>query len=147
MTTSPPAAEHALDGLAADLRAAILRTARRLRAQRAADVTDAQYSVLAVLAASGPMGAGDLAGHECVQPPTLTRTLAPLVDAGLVTRTPDLADRRQIRLALTAAGDAVVGRTRRQRDAWLAERLDALTEAERADLARAATLLRRLVEP
>lgn len=142
MTTPPTTAAD----LAADLRVTIMRAARRLRAQRTSALTDAQYSVLAVLHAHGPMGAGDLAQHECVQPPSLTRTLAPLVEGDLVERAPDPADRRQVRLSLTDAGSAVVVDTRRRRDEWLADRLAGLTPAEREDLARAAALLGRLVE-
>lgn len=132
------------EALAADLRVAIMRSARLLRSERSASLTDAQLSVLAVLDRIGSMSAGDLAGHECVQPPSMTRTLGPLVDAGLVERVPDPRDRRQVRLSLTAAGCDVVAQTRRRRDRWLADRLAELRPADRADLARAAALLARL---
>jgi DNA-binding MarR family transcriptional regulator len=141
-----PAGDHdpATEPLAADLRVAILRSARLLRSERTTSLTDAQLSVLAVLDRHGAMGAGDLAGHECVQPPSMTRTLTPLVEAGLVDRTPDPQDRRQVRLSLTPSGGAVVRDTRRRRDRWLADWLGCLTPAERDDLARAAALLARL---
>src|ERR671932_211513 len=56
--------------LAAELRVALMRTVRRLRAEKSdADLTDAQYSVLALLDRSGPRTPGEIATHERVQPP------------------------------------------------------------------------------
>ena len=55
-------------------------------------------------------------------------------------------DRRVSRLRATDAGRELVDSVRRRRDAYLASRLAALTDEERAVLARAATLLDRLGE-
>ena len=132
-------------GLAADLRVAVLRTARRLRLEKSdADLTDSQFSVLALLDREGPQTPRDLAGHERVQPPSMTRTLAALADAGLVVRSEHPDDGRQVVVTLTDAGAAVVRETRRRRDAWLARRLAELTPDERATLAAAGDILRRI---
>jgi DNA-binding MarR family transcriptional regulator len=61
-----------------------------------------------------------------------------------VDRTPHATDGRQVVLALSAAGRDLVAESRRLREAWLAERLAALTDAERATLQDAAALLDRL---
>ena len=133
--------------LAAELRVALMRAVRRLRAQKSdADLTDGQYSVLAVLDRLGPKTPGEIAAHERVQPPSMTRTVAALAELGLVTRTEHPADRRQVLVALTEAGAATVRETRRRRDAWLARRLADLTPAERDVLARAAEILRRIAD-
>lgn len=133
--------------LAADLRVALMRTARRLRAEKSdAELSDGQYSVLAVLDRHGALSPGDLAEHEGVQPPSMTRTVAALAERGLVTRTAHPADRRQIVVTLTDKGRESVRETRRRRDAWLARRLAELEPQERAVLARAAEILRRISE-
>ena len=133
--------------LAAELRVALMRAVRRLRAEKSdADLTDGQYSVLAVLDRLGPRTPGEIAAHERVQPPSMTRTIAALAELGLVTRTEHPADRRQVLVALTETGAATVRETRRRRDAWLARRLAALTPAERDVLARSAEILRRIAD-
>jgi len=133
--------------LAADLRVSLMRTVRRLRAEKAdADLSDAQYSVLAVLDRRGAKTPRELADFERVQPPSMTRTLACLADLGLVSRTADPTDRRQVLIDLTDTGRNTVRATRKQRDAWLTRRLAALTPAEREILAQAGTILRRLAD-
>ena len=91
-----------------------------------------------------PRAPRDLAGHERVQPPSMTRTVAALADAGLVVRSEHPDDGRQVVVTLTDAGAAVVRETRRRRDAWLARRLAELTPDERATLAAAGDILRRI---
>ena len=133
--------------LAAELRVALMRAVRRLRAEKSdADLSDGQYSVLAFLDRLGPRTPGEIAAHERVQPPSMTRTVAALAELGLVTRTEHPTDRRQVLVALTASGAATVRETRRRRDAWLARRLADLTPAERDVLARAAEILRRIAD-
>ncbi|WP_088285612.1 MarR family winged helix-turn-helix transcriptional regulator [Kineosporia sp. A_224] len=132
-------------GLAAELRPALMRTVRRIRAEKAdADLTEAQYSVLALLDREGPQSPRALAAYERVQPPSMTRTVAALADLGLVTRSEHPDDGRQVVVALTAAGTATIRETRRRRDAWLARRLAELTPAERETLAAASEILRRI---
>ena len=134
--------------LAAELRIALMRSVRRLRVERSDEsLTDGQYSVLAWLEGYGPLTPGEVAEHEHVQPPSMTRTLNSLVDGGLVTRTEHPADRRQVLVALTETGVDVVKETRRRRDEWLTKRLAGLDPAEREVLARATEILRRVVAP
>jgi DNA-binding MarR family transcriptional regulator len=124
-----------------------MRTSRRLRAEKSdADLSDSQYAVLAVLERDGAKTPRELAAFERVQPPSMTRTLAGLVERGLVTRTEHPEDGRQVLVAVTEAGRAVVRETRRRRDAWLARRLAELDPAERATLAAATRMLRRIAD-
>ena len=132
--------------LAVDLRVALMRTTRRLRAEKSSEaITDAQYSVLAKLDCDGPQTPRALADFEHVQPPSMTRTVNALVEAGLVTRAGHPVDGRQVLVEITPAGSAEVKETRRRRTAWLAGRLAQLTPDERDTLARAADILLRVV--
>ena len=79
------------------------------------------------------MTPGELAEHEKVQPPSMTRVIAVLEERSLVLRSPHPTDRRQVILTVTGEGRAVVQRVRRRKDAWLARRLAELTTEERAD--------------
>jgi DNA-binding MarR family transcriptional regulator len=108
------------------------------------DITDGQYSVLAQLSRAGAMTPGDLAERDHVQPPSMTRTVTRLVEMGLVTRGEHPTDRRQVLVAVTEAGEREVRETRRRRDAWLSQRLTALTPSQRGTLAEAVEILREI---
>ena len=132
--------------LVARLRLGVLRLSRRLRQQSGDAITPSQLSVLAKVERSGPISLGDLAVSEAVQPPSITRIVAALEDAGLVTRRTDANDRRSSVIVVTAAGRRRLARIRSNRDAWLAYRLAELSPAERTALERALPVLERLVE-
>lgn len=132
--------------LAADLRVAVTRTTRRVRAERSSDaITDGQYTVLAKIDCDGPQTPRVLADFEHVQPPSMTRTINALVEAGLATRADHPDDGRQVLVDITDAGRAEIKETRRRRNAWLARRLADLTPQERDTLAEAAAILLRVV--
>ncbi len=136
-------------GLASALRISVSRLARRLRAERLAKglepgLSDTQLAALAALERHGDMTPGELAEHEKVQPPSMTRVISALEERGLVMRGPHATDRRQVVLTVTQAGRAVVQQSRRLREAWLAQRLRELTPQERATLRAAAPILEKL---
>ena len=132
---------------AAELRVSLMRVARRLRAEKSdQDLTDGQFSVLALLDRNGPLTPRALAEFERVQPPSMTRTLAALLERGAIDRVGDVTDRRQVIVRLTPAGSLAVEETRRRRDAWLSRRLDDLDPKERAVLAEASEILRRIAD-
>ena len=137
-------------GLATTLRISVSRLARRLRVERTVpglaepDLSETQLAALAALDRHGSMTPGELAAHEKVQPPSMTRVISALVDSQLVRREPHPSDRRQVVLTVTDAGRELVNKARRRRDAWLAKRLKELTPAERATLRAAAPILEKL---
>jgi len=132
---------------AAELRISLMRVARRLRAEKSVqELTDGQFSVLALLDRNGPLTPRVLAEHERVQPPSMTRTLAGLLARGLIDRAGDPTDRRQVIVGLTESGTRAVDETRQRRDAWLDRRLIDLEPKERAVLAEASEILRRIAD-
>jgi DNA-binding MarR family transcriptional regulator len=136
-------------GLASALRISVSRLARRLRAERLAKglepgLSDTQLAALGALERHGAMTPGELADHEKVQPPSMTRVIAALEERGLVTRGPHATDRRQVELTATEPGRTVVQQSRKLREAWLAKRLRELTPQERATLRAAAPILEKL---
>ena len=131
--------------LAVALRDSMTRFNRRVRRARpVGDLTPGLLSALVSLDLAGALTPRELAEIERVQPPTLTRTVARLEERGLVGRTPHPTDGRQVILAATEQGRAVLAEHRQARDAWLARRLAGLTPEERELLQRAADLLGRI---
>jgi DNA-binding MarR family transcriptional regulator len=131
--------------LASALRLAVMRLARRMRAQRTdSSLSLSQLAALSTLERHGPLTPGELAAHEKVQPPSMTRLVAALEAAGVATRTPHPTDRRQVLVAASPAGVALLAEDRRRRDAWLAQQLQDLPGDELAVLASAAVVLDRL---
>ena len=80
-------------GLATALRISVSRLARRLRAQRAASgmteavLSETQLAALSALETHHAMTPGELAEHEKVQPPSMTRVIAVLEPSQPPTRT------------------------------------------------------------
>jgi DNA-binding MarR family transcriptional regulator len=136
-------------GLASALRISVSRLARRLRAERLTKglepgLSDTQLAALAALERHSEMTPGELADHEKVQPPSMTRVITVLEELGLVMRAPHATDRRQVVLTVTEHGREVVQQSRKLREAWLAKRLHELTPQERAILRSAAPILEKL---
>ena len=128
-----------------DLRVALTRISRRLRAERGeADLPEGQFGILTVLHKHGEMSPGSLAEHERVRPPSMTRAVNTLAELGLVEKVEHATDRRQVVVRLTPAGEREVAETRRRRDAWLTKQLSTLTVEEREILAGANELLIRI---
>ncbi|MQY04292.1 MarR family winged helix-turn-helix transcriptional regulator [Actinomadura macrotermitis] len=151
MTTPPTPGHAAPPAVAEELRIAIARLSRRLRTLRPSGPGDepaplslTQFAALAAIERHGSMTPRELADHEKVQPPSMTRVLAHLEERGLVARSPHPTDGRQVRLAATAAGSALLAGERRRKEAWLAQRLRELTPQEREILRRAAPILDKI---
>jgi DNA-binding MarR family transcriptional regulator len=132
--------------VAGELRLAVMRLARRLRRERSStdDLSLTQLATLSTLELHGEMTLKELAAHERVQPPSMTKTVAHLEEKGLVTRTADPTDGRQVLIALTKGASTLLKEDRKRRDAWLAQRLRDLTPAEVETLRAAAPILERL---
>lgn len=132
-------------GLSSTLRLSVMRLARRLRAEREDNsLTLTQIATLGTMARHGPMTLGELAAHEKVQPPSMTRIVSHLEDRGLAVREPRPDDRRLVMVRITGEAEALLAADRRRRDAWLACRLRELTPDELDALRRAAPVLEKL---
>jgi len=132
--------------LAAELRLAVMRLARRLRQQAPADVTPSMLSALTVVERLGPITLGDLAGFERVRPPTMTRIVARLEEDGMVEREPDESDGRVTRIRLSSAGRKLISKNRTRKDAYLADRLRQLSPRERSRLQGGIEVIQRLLD-
>jgi DNA-binding MarR family transcriptional regulator len=131
--------------LAHELRLSVMRFSRRLRNQRVdTSVTLTHLAALSTLRRQGPMSPGELAAHERVQPPSMTRVVVALEGMGLVTRTPHPTDGRQVVIDLTPAAHELLDAEARAREAWLSGRLQQLSPEERTSLREAAVIMDKL---
>ena len=142
-----PARRTTLAEQSTELRIAIMRLSRRLRQERGdAELSGSQFSTLGWIHNDGPLTIGRLAELERVTAPSMNRTVNRLVEAGYVERRSDEHDGRKVLVSVTDAGAAVVKETRKRRDAWIAKRYAALSPDDRETLARATTILGRLID-
>jgi DNA-binding MarR family transcriptional regulator len=135
-----------IEDVAGHLRLVVARTARRLRQEAGADLSPSLISALASIDRYGPLTPSELAAHERVQRPTITRVLARLEELGLIARAPDPADRRSSLISTSAEGRALLRRQRSRKDLYLARRLATLDPDELATLDRAAAILERMLD-
>lgn len=131
--------------LASRLRLGVTRLARKLRQEAEPGISPSQLVALSTIERAGPMTMGELCAAEQVQPPSMTRTVAGLVEARLVTRDVDPTDRRVAWLSVTPDGAKLLTRSRRRKEEYLARELRRLEPRELATLDRAAEILTRLV--
>ena len=134
------------DELASELAVAVMRLARRLRAESPNDeLTPTQLATMATLDRLGAQRVGDLAQRERVKAPSMTRTVARLHEAGYVERATDPDDARLVIVGLTDRGRKVLAVHRSARRAWLNSRVQELDEHDRRVLSEACQVMSRMV--
>jgi DNA-binding MarR family transcriptional regulator len=131
--------------LAGQLRPLLLRLSRELRREiHSLGVTGGQVSLLAAIKHQPGITGSELADRERVSAPAMSAQLARIEAAGLIERTRG-TDRRRVGLTLTAEGTKVLRSVRKRRTAWLAARLDRLTDHERRAVEAALAPLEKLL--
>jgi len=133
-------------GLANELRPVLLRLARQVRREsNDLGVTVGQAALLAAIDERPGITGRELADRERISPPGMSAHLERLETAGLIVRTRG-SDRRRVGVTLSEEGERVLVTIRRQRTAWLAERLKQLTDEDRAAIEAAIEPLAMLAE-
>jgi len=133
-----------LPSLAQRLHAVAIRLLRRARREDAVlGLPPGQSSALSVLVFGGAKILSRLAEIEQVRPPTMSRMVDALEQAGLVTRKQDPSDRRRFQVAASAAGVRLMHKGRDRRVAALARLLAGIGREQRATLAAALDILER----
>lgn len=129
------------------LRRAVGRLARELNASATGEgLTPTQASVLALVAARGPLRVAELIDMERVNPTMLSRVIGKLDQAGMVRRIPDAADQRTARVEITPEGQRINERIKRQRTALVSGCVAQLPARQAAALSRAIPALEALVD-
>jgi DNA-binding MarR family transcriptional regulator len=130
------------------LHSAAIHLLRRLR--RTDPVTGLpapQLSALSVIVFRGPLTLGALAAAEQVRPPSMTRVVRALEQAGLAERQVDPNDRRSVFITATALGEQVLQEGRLRRVQTLANEISALTDTERQTLEQGLGIIEKIAGP
>jgi len=146
VTGNPPDAD--LTGLAAEVRTEVARLAYHLRTPATrSGITPTRLAALAAVARY-PEGLrqGDLAELMNVSPPSMTRLVEIMSEAGWVVRDRDPSDHRALLLVLTPVGQKTLDTLRSESASVLSAELADLSEAERAVLEAAVPVLRKLAD-
>ena len=131
--------------LADGLHSVAIHLLRQVRVEdRASGIGPAQLSALSVLVFGGSKSLKQLAEIEQVKPPTMVRIVQGLVEQRLATTRADKQDARKLRISATARGRKVMQRARLRRVEALARMLKEKSVAERAEVAGAVAILRKL---
>jgi len=145
--TEEQPAEVAAADLGGQVRSAVGRLYRRFRSERPeGGLGDAALAVLTRLHKHGPQTLTELSEHDRVSPASMSQTVNRLTSAGYAVRTRDPDDRRKVLFSATTEGDELASATRAQRNAWLDQRLQALSAEDRAVIARATALLSSIAD-
>lgn len=132
--------------LANRLRPLLLHLNRHLRREtHRLGVSAGQISALATVRDNAGIGISDLATRESMSAPSISAHVDKLEQAGLLLRERDAHDdRRRVGLRITPEGLRVLRDVRSRRTAWLASRLEQLSQDERESLVSALTALEAL---
>lgn len=133
--------DHGFDDRSAD---AALAASRALMGVVARSVSGAlevvtlpQFRVLVVLDGAGPLRMGILGDAIGVLPSTLSRSIDRIVAAGWVRRTTKPANRREVLIELTTAGQKLVTNALEQRRNNIAEIMSVLSADQRSAIVAA----------
>jgi DNA-binding MarR family transcriptional regulator len=134
--------------LAAELRAISSKLKRKLREQGAQnDLRPSQISVLLRLEKDGPAAVSSLARAEGMRPQSMSAIITSLLEAGLVSGSPDPNDGRQTLMSLSRKCQKLLKDGRAARQDWLTTTIQQKFSAqEQEKLAAAVELLARLIE-
>jgi DNA-binding MarR family transcriptional regulator len=145
--TEEQSAEVAGADLGGQVRSAIGRLYRRFRSERPeGSLGDTALEVLTRLHKHGPQTLTELSEHDRVSPASMSQTVNRLTSAGYAVRARDPGDGRKVLFSATAEGDELASAARAQRNAWLDQRLQALSAEDRAVIARATAILSRIAD-
>lgn len=134
--------------LAAELRAISGKLKRKLREQDGQSyLKSSQVSVLLRIEKDGPAAVSSLARAEGMRPQSMSAIVTSLLEAGLLSFSPNPNDRRQTLMSLSRKCEKLLKEGRTARQDWLTTAIQKkLSSKEQKRLAAAINLLARLIE-
>jgi DNA-binding MarR family transcriptional regulator len=129
------------------LRRVIGKLARQLNASSTgAGLTPSQASVLGLIVVRGPIGLGELADLEGLNPTMLSRVISRLQSMELIDRIPDPADLRSVSVVSTGTGRRLDKQIKARRAAAVSQCMDQLGDVQVAAVTSALPALEELAE-
>lgn len=126
----------------------LMRTIRtEIRSHRGTDLSIPQFRTLAVLNYHPGASLSEISEHIGLTLPTMSKMIDSLVARQLVKREISAHDRRRVTLALTETGRTSFQLARAATQAFLAEQLATLSEADQALIVQVMRILRSIFSP
>jgi len=113
-----------------------------MRSRRSLDLTVPQFRTLAFVNRNEGPSLWEVASHMGLTPPSMSRLVDGLIERGLMARKDHPADRRRVRLTVTAHGRAILEASTRGTLSYLAEKLEGLDAGKREVIDQAMETLR-----
>lgn len=122
----------------------VMRAIRnQMREASSETLTVPQFRILACIG-RGLNLVGEIARHQGVTQPAMSKMVNGLVQRGYVKRAPDGEDRRQVFLKLTKEGETLYREIRKSAQAHLSDKIAPFTEEDRSELSRGLAVLSKL---
>ena len=129
------------------LRPVLLKLNRHLRREiHSLGVTGGQASLLFTIQRRPGIGVRELAALERMSAPGMSKYIGRLEAAGLIVREPSEDDRRRIGIRVSPEGERSTRSVKSRRTAWLAGRLQGLSEEELEAVDAAIEPLQELID-
>jgi DNA-binding MarR family transcriptional regulator len=129
------------------LRPVLLKLHPHLRREiHSLGVTGGQASLLFTIQRRPGIGVRELAALERMSAPGMSKYIGRLEAAGLIVREPSEDDRRRIGIRVSPEGERVLRSVKSRRTAWLAGRLQGLSEEELEAVDAAIEPLQELID-
>ena len=129
------------------LRPVLLKLNRHLRREiHSLGVTGGQASLLFTIQRRPGIGVRELAALERMSAPGMSKYIGRLEAAGLIVREPSEDDRRRIGIRVSPEAERVLRSVKSRRTAWLAGRLQGLSEEELEAVDAAIEPLQELID-
>ncbi len=123
----------------------VMRVLReQMRSHRTADLSVPEFRTLGFLSRHPGASLSDVADHIGLTLPSMSKLVDGLVERRLLTRQSNAANRRRMKLTLTARGRAILQAAREPARAYVGDVLARLSPAERATVIQAMRVLRPL---
>lgn len=105
------------------------------------DLTMAQAKLLYVVMAAGELSLSEIAGQLRVTPSTASGAVDHLVSLGMISRTDDPANRRQLRVSVTPLGTKTIEQIRELTSRQLRALFEVISDADLEVVARATQIM------
>jgi DNA-binding MarR family transcriptional regulator len=117
-----------------------------MRQNRAPALTVPQFRALAFIESKDGVSLSQVAEFVGLTLPSTSTLVDGLVKRGLITRETHPTDRRRLTLTLTTTGRQMMQAARKHTQAYLAEQLERVPDADRATITRAMALLKQVFD-
>jgi DNA-binding MarR family transcriptional regulator len=123
----------------------IMRDIRtEMRSRRTAELTVPQFRTLLFVSRNTGSSLSQVADHIGLTLPSTSKLVDDLIKGDLMTRQEQTADRRRVSLAVTARGFTLLEASRKGTLAYLADKLEGISGAEKETILKAMKALRNV---